>query len=57
MKVLVLISALLSITQACNPLSGFPDIIRGYAYAIVNTQVNQTQTDCYKDSDRLANKF
>ena len=57
MKVLLLISALLSITQACNPLSGFPDIIRGYAYAIVNTQVNQTQTDCYKDSDRLANKF
>jgi len=51
---LLILSILTSLALGCNTFAGLPDILRGYAYSIVNTQVNQTQTDCYKDTDRLA---
>ena len=57
MKVLFILSILAGLALGCNTFSGLPDILRGYAYSIVNTQVNQTKTDCYKDTDRLAAKI
>ncbi len=54
---LLILSILTGLALGCNTLGGLPDILRGYAYSIVNTQVNQTQTDCYKDTDRLAAKI
>jgi hypothetical protein len=57
--ILILISLMHSLTMACDPFSmrGIPDIVRGYAISIVDTTANQTNTDCYKDSDRLATKL
>ena len=48
-----------SLSWACDPFTftGLPDIVRGYAIGIVDTKANQTQTDCYIDSDRLGTKI
>ena len=57
MKVILILSIMTGLALGCNTFAGLPDILRGYAYSIVNTQVNQTHTDCYKDTDRLATKI
>lgn len=57
--ILMLTVLLLKVCMGCNiwNTKGLPDVLRGYSYRIVSTSVNQTQTDCYKDTERLANKI
>jgi hypothetical protein len=59
MKAIVFFIISLALAKACDflTMTGIPDVIRGYAVAIVDSDDNQEESDCYIDSDRLGKKI